>query len=262
MNINKLRENPHWSYSAFQTYLTCPLKYKFRYIDKAEPERTSSCFPFGRAFHVALSERARIGCDMSVREMVDVFADIFKVETDAAVNLCYKNGETYDSMIETGIKMLEVANENWLDDFNVKSVAEGFSVNVPGLSKPLIGEFDCIVTDGKDSCIVDWKSASSKWPVGKADKDLQVSAFCYAFRELYGEKPLFRFDVITKAKSPTVNNYYTLRTDREFDRFVALTNAIERSVNAGCFYPNDTGFSCSECPYADRCKRWKGANHE
>ena len=66
-----------------------------------------------------------------------------------------------------------------------------------------------------------------------ADKDLQVSAFCFAFKELYGEKPLFRFDVITKAKSPTVNNYYTLRTDRELDRFVALTIAIERSVNAG-----------------------------
>ena len=63
--VAKLREMPHWSYSAFQTYLTCPLKYKFRYIDKAEPERTSSCFPFGRAFHAALSERARIGCDMA-----------------------------------------------------------------------------------------------------------------------------------------------------------------------------------------------------
>ena len=51
-----------------QCYLTCPLKYKFRYIDNAEPERTGSCFPFGRAFHAALSERARIGKDMSERE--------------------------------------------------------------------------------------------------------------------------------------------------------------------------------------------------
>ena len=68
MRIDKLREMPHWSYSAMQCYLTCPLKYKFRYIDNAEPERTGSCFPFGRAFHAALSERARIGRDMSERE--------------------------------------------------------------------------------------------------------------------------------------------------------------------------------------------------
>ena len=65
IRIDKLRESPHWSYSAMQCYLTCPLKYKFRYIDNAEPERTGSCFPFGRAFHAALSERARIGKDMS-----------------------------------------------------------------------------------------------------------------------------------------------------------------------------------------------------
>ena len=69
MRIAKLREMPHWSYSAMQCFLTWPLKYKFRYIDNAEPERTGSCFPFGRAFYAALSERARIGIDMSEREV-------------------------------------------------------------------------------------------------------------------------------------------------------------------------------------------------
>ena len=53
-NIAQLKETPHWSYSAFQTFLTCPLKYQFRYIDKVEPERTGSCFPFGRAFHAPI----------------------------------------------------------------------------------------------------------------------------------------------------------------------------------------------------------------
>ena len=262
MNIENLRERPHWSYSAFQCYLSCPLKYKFRYLDHAEPERTSSCFPFGRAIHAALSERARIGRDMSVREVVDVFEDVFKVETDAAVNLNYKSGENYDSLIETGIRMLETACENWIDDFAVQRVAEGFTVAVPGLSKPLIGEFDCVVTDGHDNCIVDWKTASAKWPAGKADRDLQATVFCYAYNELYRHNPLFRFDVITKAKTPTVSNHYTVRTQDELDRFVQLANTIERCVNAGCFYPNDTGFSCAECPYADRCKKWKGVSHE
>ena len=59
MRIDKLKEMPHWSYSSLNCFLTCPLKYKFRYIDNAEPERTGSCFPFGRAFHAALSERAK-----------------------------------------------------------------------------------------------------------------------------------------------------------------------------------------------------------
>ena len=257
MRIDKLREMPHWSYSAMQCYLTCPLKYKFRYIDNAEPECTGSCFLFGKAFHAALSERARIGKDMSEREVCDVFEDYFKAETDAAENLVYKPNEDYDSLLQTGFKMVEVACDNWQDDFAVQRVAETFSVNVPGLSKPLIGEFDCVVTDGHDNCIVDWKTASAKWPIGKADKDLQATAFSYAFKQKYGEKPLFRFDVFTKVKSPTVNNYYTLRTDNELDRFVSLANRIEKSVNSGNFYPNETGFGCGECPYRDRCKKWR-----
>ena len=257
MRIDKLKEMPHWSYSAMQCYLTCPLKYKFRYIDKAKTERTGACLPFGLAFHAALSVRARIGRDMSEREVCDVFEDFFKAETTATANLVYKPNEDYDSLLQTGFKMVEVACKNWQDDFAVQRVAESFSVSVPGLSKPLIGEFDCVVTDGHDNCIVDWKTASAKWPVGKADKDLQATAFSYAFKEKYGEKPLFRFDVFTKTKIPTVNNYYTLRTDDELDRFVSLANQVEKSVNSGNFYPNETGFSCGECPYADRCKKWR-----
>ena len=137
-NIAQLKEIPHWSYSVFQTFLTCPLKYQFRYID---------------------------------------------------------------SMLFQGANMLEAVCQNWTDDFSVKSVAESFSVTVPGLSKPLIGEFDCIVEDGKDICIVDWKTSASRWPSGKADNDLQATVFTYAYKAKYDIKPLFRFDVVTKAKT-------------------------------------------------------------
>ena len=256
-NIKELKANPHWSYSAFQTFLTCPLKYQFRYIDKVEPERTGSCFPFGRAFHAALSERVRIGQDMSVREVNDVFEDFLKAELEATPNVVFKENESLDSMLIQGSNMLEAVCENWTDDFSVKSVAESFSVTVPGLSKPLIGEFDCIVEDGKDICIVDWKTSASRWPAGKADKDLQATVFTYAYNAKYDIKPLFRFDVVTKAKTPTVSNYYTLRTQSELDRFTVLANRIEKNVCSGNFYPNETGFSCGECPYADRCKKWR-----
>ena len=48
----------HWSYSALNTYLQCPMKYKFRYVEHAPEERSGACFAFGRAFHAVLSARA------------------------------------------------------------------------------------------------------------------------------------------------------------------------------------------------------------
>ena len=220
--IEKLKETPHWSYSAFSTYLQCPLKYLFRYIEHAEVERTNVCLPFGRAIHAVLSERAWKGPEFTLEDAKENFAFFFQGETEVSENLTYKSDESFDSCLEKGIDILKVAYENWSDDYAVKSVAESFSVEVPGLSKPLIGEFDLIVTDDGDEAVCDWKTASSKWPAGKADRDLQATAFCYAYQKVHDKNPLFRFDVYTKAKQPTLNQYYTVRTQDELERFEGM----------------------------------------
>ena len=257
-NIESLKERPHWSYSAFSTYLTCPMKYYFRYVAQAEVERTSACLPFGRAFHAVLSERALKGPSFTKEDALENFAVFFKGETEVSENLIYKPDETFDSCLQKGFDMLAVAFESWSDDYTVKAVAESFKVEVPGLHKPLIGEFDLVMADGGDEAVCDWKTASSKWPASKADHDLQATAFCYAYKAIHGRSPLFRFDVYTKAKQPTLNQYYTVRTQDELDRFAYLASKIERSVEAGIFYPNESCMNCAECPYRERCKKWKG----
>jgi len=150
--------------------------------------------------------------------------------------------------------MLDVAMSEWPDDYTVKSVAESFSVEVPGLSKPLIGEFDLVVTDGGDETICDWKTASMKWPNSKADRDLQATVFCYAYRQLHGRMPMFRFDVFTKAKAPAHHQFYTYRNQDDFDRFVYLAGQIENAVNSGIFLPVENCMNCAECAYGSRCK--------
>ena len=52
--MNPNHEKPHLSYSAISTYLTCPLKYKFHYIDQLPPAFTSSSLAFGSSIHEAV----------------------------------------------------------------------------------------------------------------------------------------------------------------------------------------------------------------
>ena len=252
--IETMKETPHWSYSAFNTYLACPMKFYFRYVAHAEPERTSVSLPFGRAFHAVLSLRAEKGSDYSAEDAKEDFAVYFRGETEVCENLTYKADEDYWFWIQRGCDMLDVALADWSDDYTVKSVAEAFSVNVPGLSKPLIGEFDLVVTDGWDEAVVDWKTSTSKWPAGKVDRDLQATAFCYAYQQLHGKNPIFRFDVFTKAKTPIRHQFYTVRTQDELDRFVHLAARIEAAVNTGVFVPVESCMNCSDCPYSERCK--------
>ena len=252
--IETVRETPHWSYSAFNTYLSCPMKYFFRYIEHAEVERTSVSLPFGRAFHAVLSERARKGADFTIEDAKEDFAVYFRGETEVSENLTYRTDESFESWLEKGFDMLDVALAEWPDDYTVKSVAESFSVEVPGLSKPLIGEFDLVVVDGGDETIVDWKTSTGKWPNGKADLDLQATTFTYAYQRLHGTNPLFRFDVFTKTKAPARHQFYTLRNQDDFDRFVYLARQIEKAVNSGIFLPVESCMNCTECAYSERCK--------
>jgi putative RecB family exonuclease len=253
--IEKIRETtPHWSFSAISLFILCPMKYYFRYIEHTEVERTNVSLPFGRAFHAVLSLRAEKGSDYSVEDAKEDFAVYFRGETEVSENLTYKPDESFDSWLEKGCDMLDVALADWPDDYTVKSVAEAFSVNVPGLSKPLVGEFDLVTVDGGDETICDWKTASVKWPNRKADRDLQATVFTYAYQQKYGVNPLFRFDVFTKAKNPVHQQLYTLRTNDDFDRFVFLANKIEAAVNTGVFVPVESCMNCVECAYSSRCK--------
>ena len=171
-------------------------------------------------------------------------------------HLVYKPKEDYGSLLQTGFTMLTVCLENWQDDFAVRSVEEGFSVEIPGLSKPLIGEYDLIVEDGGHECIVDWKTAGAKWSPGKAHQDLQATAFCYARAKQTSRSPLFRFDIVTKTRTPYVESHYTERNEADFLRFERLAQTIESAVQRDVFYPNETGFSCADCPYKTKCRLW------
>ena len=181
--IDTVRETPHWSYSAFNTYLTCPMRYYFRYIEHAEVERTSVSIPFGRAFHAVLSERAMKGGEYTVEDAKEDFAVYFRGETEVSENLTYKPEQDYWFWNQRGCDMLDVALAEWPDDYTVKSVAEAFSVNMPGLSKPLVGEFDLVVTDGGDETISDWKTASMKWPDGSSGDCIHLRLQTEARRE-------------------------------------------------------------------------------
>ena len=115
--IDELRKEPHWSYSALNTYLNvCQAQFMYRYVDQAEVERTSVCFPFGKAFHAALTAQAwecMMGNSLRQDELVERFAEAFKIEAEATPNLIYKEGENFDSMIALATKMLDAALANW-----------------------------------------------------------------------------------------------------------------------------------------------------
>ena len=267
--LAQLKEQPHYSYTALNTYINvCQLLYYYRYVEKAEAERTPVALPFGSAFHSVLSEQAqaaKTGKLLTAEEMTEAFATYFQANCKDAANIVFKRDENIEDQIATAKRMFEVVNKEWIDYWNIQSVAEPFRIEMSGLSKPVIGELDMVITeqtpfDGENDkgydTIVDFKTASRMWSEDRPAKDLQATVFSYAFEKIHGRRPSFRFDVVTKAKAPTVKHLYTSRDDDSYRRLEKLFVTADKGIQAGVFMPNESSYACSDCPYADHCAGW------
>ena len=246
--LAQLKEQPHYSYSALNTYInTCQLLYYYRYIEKAE------------------AQAAKTGKLLTADEMTDAFAAYFQANCKDAANIVFKRDENIEDQIATAKRMFEVVNKEWIDYWNIQSVAEPFRIDMPGLSKPVIGELDMVISEqtpfddenakGSDT-IVDFKTAARMWSDDRPAKDLQATVFSYAFEKTHGHRPSFRFDVVTKAKTPTVKHLHTSRDEDHYQRLEKMFLMADKGIQAGIFLPNEGSFACADCPFADHCAGW------
>ena len=261
--LHEMRKRPHWSFSSLNAFLNiCSLKWAFGHYYDLEPESTSVNLVFGSAFHSAaswLAERRKEGIYASSKELCEVFDESWTWECRAADNL-ELSIEEMKEFNALGRKMIDTLNNQWLED-EILDVGKAFSARLPGSAKPLIGEIDLIVKDDSGRVtLVDWKTSARKWPEGKADKDLQATCFSLAWRELTGESAPFRYDVVTKTKTPAYVQYPTFRGEDDFQRLSKLVETVERAVEAEAFTPSEQSFFCGSCEYKTACRSWHGVN--
>lgn len=261
--LSELRKKPHWSFSQLNGLINiCSLQWFFRYIEKRESESTPVSLLFGSAFHKTAEWIARWRMDEEYArsdEAMDVFSEAWLWECRAADNLSMTQNQ-HEELNATGRRMIECLNREWVEA-NVIEVSKAFSVELPGASKPLIGEIDLIIRedDGRHT-LIDWKTAGRKWQAGKCDKDLQATCFLFGYEQITpgftAEDNIFRYDVITKAKEPSYTQHCTSRCQDDFLRLSQLVNTAERLIEASAFLPSEQGFYCGGCQYASACKEW------
>lgn len=254
---------PHWSFSSLNTLLNiCSLQWYFKYIEKRQSESTSLCLLFGGAFHDGASlvaEHRRDGLASGLGAGLDMFRKIF-MDKIRSLDRCEITQEELGGHLCKGESMLKCLDESWPLE-TVIDIGRAFSIELPNSERRLVGEIDLIVKDNENhTVLVDWKTASTKWSRDKADKDMQATLYSYAMEREF-TNPLFRYDVITKAKTPVYTALLTQRSRDDYARALKLIEQADQMVKHGVFYPNETSFSCSSCSYASACRDWH-RNHK
>ena len=232
-----------FSYSQIANFLSCPRRYRFRYLEGWREKDTRASLLFGRAFENALAALFR-------RE--DPGAMLFGQWSQYQDrNLSYTRGDTWRSMYDQGLKLLELFTQQ--DRVEIRYPRRNLQMRVEkrlSATSQFVGYLDAYgYLDGTRS-VIDWKTTTARYaeePEGLLALDPQL--VCYSW--LTGE-PEVAFVVFVRKRLPEIQYLRaTITADqrREFQELVtdsvAQIEAAQFLPHSGIRFPQNPCTSCS-----------------
>jgi hypothetical protein len=237
-----------YSYTQISHYLTCPRRYRHRYLDGWQEKDTRPAMLFGRAFERALGA-------YFLRQ--DAAAALFR-EWQMYQNhgLRYTNGDTWDRMLEQGIQLLD----RFCQDDRVRIRQPRRSLQIK-FTRPMsennefVAYIDAIGKLDDSGCLLEWKTTSSRYPEepeGLLALDPQL--VCYSWITGISEVAQVVFVRKRLVEIQYLRTTITEEQRREFGHLVESTiqriESAEFLPHSGIRFPQNP---CSSCPYIGLC---------
>lgn len=243
------------SYSAFDTYQNCSLKYKYQNIDKiTEPKSKEAVF--GTLVHATMKFiHTPSLLPPSLEDALDFFSRGWNSEI-------FENELEERTAFSLGVSMIQdYYKKNNPAEYNIVDLESRFAIAIDdaqsGSQHVISGIIDRIdkTEDGYE--IIDYKTTKKMPSQEKVDNDLQLSVYLNAFLSRY-PKEIEHLDKVT------VSLYYlkhgvklsATRTREQLEQANALFLEVIRAIQEGKFAPNVTPL-CDWCGYQKICPMWR-----
>src|SRR3989454_4240348 len=237
-----------YSYTQISQYLTCPRRYRHRYLDGWHEKDTRAAMLFGRAFESALAAFFR-------RE--DSSAVLFR-EWSAfkQQDLHYSKYDSWDRMLQQGIQLLERFCQD--DRIRIRQPRRNLQIKFTRAvseKNDFVAYIDAIGKLDGTRGLIEWKTTSSRYaeePDGLLALDPQL--VCYSWMTGIPEVAQV---VFVRKRLVEVQYLRTTITDeqrREFGQLVEDTirriESAQLLAHSGIRFPQNP---CSTCPYVGLC---------
>ena len=237
-----------YSYTQISQYLTCPRRYRHRYLDGWKEKDTRAAMLFGRAFERALGALFRREDPGAV-----LFAEWSACRGD---NLHYSNRDSWDRMLQQGILLLTRFCQDGRVQINQpqRDLHVKFSHSISD-SNDFVAYIDAIGKLDRRRCLIEWKTSSSRYPEepeGLLSLDPQL--VCYSWITGIAEVA----QVVFVRKSLVEVQYLrTTISDEQRLEFGRLVESTIRRIESADFLPH-SGIRfpqnpCTSCPYVGLC---------
>ena len=237
-----------YSYTQISHYLTCPKRYKHRYLEGWKEKDTRAAMLFGRAFETALGAYFR---------GEDPGAVLFD-EWSACQNqdLRYSKGDSWDRMLRQGIMLLtRFCQDNRV---HVRCPRRNLQVKfnrAVGEKNDFVAYVDAIGKLDGTRCLLEWKTSSKRYPEepeGLLSLDPQL--VCYSW--ITGIAEVAQVVFVRKSLAE-VQYLRTTITDEQRQDFGLLVESTIHRIESADFLPH-SGIRfpqnpCSSCPYLGLC---------
>lgn len=255
----------HRSVSQINTYTSCPRKYRFAYVDEGiEIMTDNSDKTLGQAIHKAQEfnyiQKIKSKKDLPLEEidnfMREFLINEFKNNESNTEFFKVKYGKqvTPESLIAQASGMLEVLYKEVMVNTQPLYVEMPITLNMFGQEFLLF--IDLIDSDWK---VRDLKTSASKYQDTAIERNTQLIAYALAFRKKFGKKEsAVQLDVITKTKTPQVQQLSTVVTDADIARFLDTLEQVNKAIEHSIFPPVDNPMTCSWCDFKELCAEDNG----
>ena len=237
-----------YSFTQISQYLSCPRRYRHRYLDGWREKDTRASLLFGRAFEQSLSA-------YFLRE--DSAAVLFR-EWALHKSSCleYPNGSTWDSMLQQGLLLLDRFAQD--DRVRIRQPRKNLQVQFTrSLSKgnDFVAYIDALGEFEGSSCLLEWKTSSSRYPEQPADLlRLDPQLVCYSW--ITGISEVAQI-VFVRKRLVEIQYFRTTITDEQRQEFGQLVEDTVGQIESARFLPHSgvrfPQNPCSTCPYIGLC---------
>lgn len=239
------------SFSRVDTYLTCPLKFRFSYVDRL-PQEPSPALSWGTSVHAALES----------------WWDR-KLPQPPPVDVLLQG--LYDGWDDTGFEGMEREEKlRWYahaQDVLRRHHARYAPVYVPAVAceqwfeldvgdgVEVVGSIDHVArTSSGGIGIVDWKTNRKAKPRQRVLGSLQLAIYCLAARELWGQEPEWvALDFVVPGVRVSVD-----RAEIDVDGALATIRDVATRVRDATDYAPRPSPLCPWCDYRSLCPAFEG----
>jgi len=247
-----------FSHSKLETFKQCPLKYKFKYIDKIKIEKKSIEGFLGAKVHETLEwlynqiKKQKIP---TIDEMIIHYAKSWKNDFNPEIYFVVKKEFTIKDYFEKGIKFLldyyqtnhpfndnTIATEKWIsilldekEDYKIRGIIDRLVYN------PITNYYE----------IHDYKTANNLPTLERIETDKQLPLYSIAIKNDFNtEKIQLIWHYLAHNKK-----IYSKRTNEQLIQLKKQTVELIKKIENTNIFPYNKSILCKWCEYQNICQQ-------